>query len=956
MTTLSTHPLVEFDELDSLAPLPSINARFFVPRFVEKPQDPIMDTLRLNTSNPSSDSRFRLDKIPKELSRIHRQRIDLESPLSEESVWQNALKLDARGRSSEIHSWDSLRSNAPISASFGGFLSEQDGIMFAAAHYQALPRLQDAHSVVQYLTIPNLLKNMKLNVLGFSSLLYEWDPMEERFLDIGLSRGHIRKRLVIEGKDEVISSDFISRFIQIGESLRRLETLVEQLRSRHVALNKPTLFHLTMSFSIRSNIGPTIHAFAHALSTCLVQIRGSLASGPPSEDQLYASHLTLHSIFMYYDQHEGVLSALSRLCKRQGEGLSPKDYEAIPSSPQALLSLIHDHLHDHIESQSPRHVNATLAFILTSASTEYFKDVSRSVGFGSSESLSEDSSFPREYPTFFPQELLDALPVAQRSLELLRVAQPDHPILKGSRRLLDIQWFWTSKDILAAVNGGEEITTETLALMKAAEQSSSIAYLPALAEFHIFDLEPGSLNGRSCFDTVYTSGPTLALDNFIKSFPSSFPPIAPTLAHLTSLVLKPLLLHATTLSTTLLSLFLALPPPLDIHSHLRLVRSYMLLMSPSFRRRLSAALFSDSGNFDADAESSHAFSLGSLRHGTQRADLRRKTWAVGLAPALLDRATWPPMDTDLSFFLRTVILDSYEVNANDEARRDRVEEIENRLGFAVRHISTGHTNAWANPLRAALDFLYMEYKPPQPLDVVITPDILSKYQRIFSFLLRILRVQHALHAVLRMSTSASPYIFGTLASSRKMLLHFRFIAQSFVANLVEYVYDTAIAGNLDPFLARLEEKEVNSGTTHTRYSDVFSLAEAHSGVMDDILTACLLRSGQRIAGGALRDSLELVLDFTVLVGDLYRGRIEEYQAASVLENLYIQFRSNMSNLVRLLSGTVDKNLSLRTSIEVPHSTGAQDTHKAVGGVEALSHLLIRLDFGEFWFHASTRHR
>ncbi|KAJ4497219.1 Spc98 family-domain-containing protein [Lentinula lateritia] len=934
--TTTTHPLVEFDEQISLPPLPPINARFFVPRFVEKPQDPIMDTLRLNASNPSSDSRFRLDKIPKELSLIPGQKIGPKSPLSEEYVWQNALKLDTRGRSSEIHSWDSLRSNAPISASFGGFLSEQDGIMFAAAHYQALPRLQDAHSVVQYLTIPNLLKNMKLTVLGFSSLLYEWDPVEERFIDIGLSRGNMRKRLVIEGKDEVISSDFISRFIQIGESLRRLETLVEQLRSR-------------------SNIGPTMHAFAHALSTCLVQIRGSLASGPPSEDQLYASHSTLNSIFMYYNQHEGVLSALSRLCKRQGEGLSPKDYEAIPSSPQALLSLIHDHLHFHIESQSPHHINATLAFILTRTSTEYLKDVSRSVGFGSSERLLGDSSFSREYPTFFPKELLDALPVAQRSLKLLRVAQPDHPILKGSTRLSNIQWFWTSEDILAAVNGSEETTTEILAPIKTADQSSTIAYLPALAEFHIFDFEPGSLNGRSCFDTVYTSGPTLALDNFIKSFPSSFPPITPTLAHLTSLVLKPLLLHATALSTTLLSLFLALPPPLDIHSHLRLIRSYMLLMSPSFRRRLSAALFSDSGNFDADAESSRAFSLGSLRHGTQRADLRRKTWAVGLAPALLDRATWPPMDTDLSFFLRTVILDSYEVNANDEARRDRVEEIENRLGFAVRHISTGHTNAWANPLHVeALDFLYMEYKPPQPLDVVITPDILSKYQRIFSFLLRILRVQHALHAVLRMSTSASPYVFGTLASSRKMLLHFRFIAQSFVANLVEYVYDTAIAGNLDPFLARLEE--VDSGTTHARYSDVFSLAEAHSGVMDDILTACLLRSGQRIAGGALRDSLELVLDFTVLVGDLYRGRIEEYQAASVLENLYIQFRNNMSNLFEVLSGTVEKNASLRTSLEVPHSTGVQDTHKAVGGVEALSHLLIRLDFGEFWFHANNRHR
>lgn len=43
----------------------------------------------------------------------------------------------------------------------------------------------------------------------------------------------------------------------------------------------------------------------------------------------------------------------------------------------------------------------------------------------------------------------------------------------------------------------------------------------------------------------------------------------------------------------------------------------------------------------------------------------------------------------------------------------------------------------------ALDFLLMDYKPPPPLDVVITPDVLSKYQRIFSFILRLLRGENS---------------------------------------------------------------------------------------------------------------------------------------------------------------------------------------------------------------------
>ncbi|KAJ3823716.1 gamma-tubulin complex, DGRIP91/SPC98 component protein [Lentinula raphanica] len=931
---MATALSIDFDEKISLPPLQLIDAKFFVPRFIEKPQDPIVDTLKLNASISNAGSHFRLDRIPLGSSPIREQRSASQVQLPEESVWEeDALQLATRRRSDRIHSWDNLRQNIPSKSSSGCFLSEQDDIVYAAASHRALPILQNSKTVVQYIPLQDLLKNMKLTLLGFSSELHEWNPVRERFCDIGLSQ-EIRKRLIIEGKGELVSSDFVSRFIQIGTLLRRLETLVEQLRSKF-------------------NIGPTMHAFAHALSTCLIQIRRSLASGPPAEDQLCKRQLTLNSIFMYYDHHLETLIALASLCKRDRVELSPENYESIPSSPQVLLSLIYEHLLNHIEHQSSRSVNATIAFILTRASTEYFKEVSRTIGFSHhTSSPGGEDSLPG-YPTFFPSELVDALPIAQKSLKLLWIAQPNHPMLKSSSSNA-VRWFWTPEDMLAAVNNHKTMLADhgmsansTRRSLPADPLENS---LPIIAEFRIFDLEPGQLFGQSCFDMTYTSAPTLALETFIERFPSSFPPIAPTLPHVTSLVLKPLLLHATMLSTTLLSLFLSLPPPLDIHSHLQLLRSYLLLMSPSFRRRLSAVLFSDSGNFDADVVTSNPSAFGFLRHGTQKADLQRKTWAVGLAPALFQRATWPPVDTDLSYFLRTVILDSFEVKLNDDsARRSRVEEIENRLGFAIRDPGT---NAWSNPLHVeALDFLYMEYKPPQPLDVIITPDVISKYQRVFSFLLRILRVQHAIHAVYRMSTSEDPCIFVTLASARKMVLHFRFMAQSFISNLIGYVYDTAIAGNLDPFLAELKGTAIHPDTTHADFSDVFTLAEAHSQIMDSVLTACLLRGSQKIAGGTLRDALELVLDFAVLIGDLYRGRLEEYQAASVLERLYLQFQKKMAYLIEILSSTVDKNVSLRASLEIPHPAGAKASRKSVGGMEALSHLLIRLDLGEFWLQA-----
>lgn len=42
-------------------------------------------------------------------------------------------------------------------------------------------------------------------------------------------------------------------------------------------------------------------------------------------------------------------------------------------------------------------------------------------------------------------------------------------------------------------------------------------------------------------------------------------------------------------------------------------------------------------------------------------------------------------------------------------------------------------------LHRALDFLYMEYQPPRPLRILVGSDVLSKYQRIFAFNLRLLR-------------------------------------------------------------------------------------------------------------------------------------------------------------------------------------------------------------------------
>jgi hypothetical protein len=148
------------------------------------------------------------------------------------------------------------------------------------------------------------------------------------------------------------------------------------------------------------------------------------------------------------------------------------------------------------------------------------------------------------------------------------------------------------------------------------------------------------------------------------------------------------------------------------------------------------------------------------------------------------------------------------------------------------------------------------------------------------------------------------FLFPTLTQSRKLLIHFRFIAQAFVSSLSGYVFVTAIGGNFDPFLARLSgDATLPASATYHRvdndggFSDVFELAQRHFALLDDILSACLLRSGQRGVGDLLRHSLELILEFTIVVGELHRGRIQEYQAAPLIQELFKKFCLKMTTLV-----------------------------------------------------------
>ncbi|KIJ67680.1 hypothetical protein HYDPIDRAFT_173488 [Hydnomerulius pinastri MD-312] len=947
------------DERFSLPVLAPILPHFFIPRLDDKPQDPIVQTIDLDRTTALPE--LSLYSLPTTLVPPHHPVPPLE-PLPQTtkpvlSLWSQA----AIHRSQDVDhavSWDAARKHKETTNPKTPFLTEQSPSVFDSVQRQVQPTFLKKHTKVIRVPEIRLIDSLRLVVLGTSSSLHVWDAASQLFVQAG-SLETKPMTLLIESKNDVMTQSILQRFLHLGTLVRRLELFVCYLRS---------------------SLNSTVHAFAHGLSTLLMFIRDRLSHGPLFQTGNLSDNSCLATVWLHYEDSEQMISSLASMCYRSID-IKPENYTDFPTSPVDLLSLVYETFETHVERGSPCNITAVMAYVLTVSSKPYIQDLCKLVAYGEAghrhavigEKLQsmdatalfegddphgpwneEDSVIDTDgpFPGFIPPDLANIISAAHKSLKLLEAAQPSHPILTSESASKDIQWIWTEDGLNTAWNGALVTSKDRRAevaqphLTDAAVEQPVDDYKPELAEFRIFDLEPGSSNLRESSERT----PQTLLHEFIASFPTTLPTITPSPSLLCELLFSPLSSHAASISHALLAAFLDQTSFLSIEAHLILLRSHMLLTSHSFKSRLIAALFSD-----ADSRESHGINL--LRHKSKGAPAPEQSytghWAVGLAPFLMTKDTWPPTGADLSFLLRTVIVDSQE--PRDTSTSDAptstdgvhrvTDEAEFRLGFAIRELPG--RDRWLDPLCKALDFLYLDYKVPHPLDVLIPPTLLSKYQRVFALLLRLTRVECAIRSVFRLTRAKSDPILPTFSSSNKLLLQFRFVAHAFVNTLSTYLYDTAIGGNFDAFLSRIAACR-NTLNAPSDFRDVFTLAECHSAVLDEILSACLLRSTQRAAGDLLRGTLQLVLDFCVLVGDLKDGRLQEYQATSSLEAMHAAFRKKVSTLTKALEVLLEKDAKLARPEDLL-ATHVEGEHRIPpGGIEALRHFLTRLDISDWW--------
>ncbi|EJF65129.1 hypothetical protein DICSQDRAFT_98693 [Dichomitus squalens LYAD-421 SS1] len=1027
------------DVRKNAAALPGLPPRFFIPRLDDKPQNPIMDTLRLlrNKSQTEPFPAPQTSKLPPELESLSEDLLRFAQARQSnlEDIWQSAASRK-HNKMNQALSWDALRPTFSPHANASPFLSEQTTSTFASARYHLRPPIQDPDVHLVYVQIPDLFQSLLLTVSGTSSHLHIWDSVRHRFFLRGLGEKK-RGQVVIVGKDDIVSASLLQRFLTIGNLMRRLEILTDdRAPSHHRPSGQPT---------------PILHAFRHALSSILAYLRENADAIPIDLQANLGADARLTALWTKYEDMSSILQALAALCGRE-EHVDPADYIPLPTTSSALLSAIYNHLTDHMERSSPRLVTAVLAFMLTNTSRGYMQDLCASVGYSTPSSTVQPpitkarvayddglpSAFPKDendyygtgrreegdfdfdvdgFPESVRPELAEVFTRSRKSLVLLRAADPEHPLLTSKHLHPEIEWLWTEEQLENMEDGlafsAGSVRTPARAIERdVGSTDSGPTSEDVLHSFKVFDLLPGESDptpgNYPTTNLLSNAHFTTFLRAFLAAFPSSLPPSTPTLSHLAARVLSPLVSHAQALSGALVARFLSPATHLHLHTHLVLLRGYILLTEHAFKSRLQDALFSDAEDISAAVVGSRMHAVGAVR---ERARERSRTKSgqtsgsrsrsrvasgviageekpkkgervVGLSPALTIGDKWPPLGSDLNFLLRTVVVDALEegrafaaadgeegVHAEDEkvrAHRRIVEEAEWRLGFAIRDLPMGTgREKWLNPLAVeALDFLYMHYQPPFPLDVLITPAILSKYHRMFAFNLRLMRVENVVRTLFRLTRHPSAPLFATLSPSNKRLLHFRFVVHAFVMALSSYVYDVAIGSNMDSLLSRLSaaggaeaglDKSASStdgGRVKTEpeaFADVFSLGEYHSRVLDDVLSSCLLRSGQRAVGDILRQCMELVLELGVLAGELKDGHLEEYEAAPLLEDLWDRFRAKMTTFVKVLKALVEKEADsaglVLSDIPLHMMQGARRVSRTTAN---LHQLLLRLNMSDWW--------
>jgi Gamma tubulin complex component C-terminal/Gamma tubulin complex component N-terminal len=746
--------------------------------------------------------------------------------------------------------------------------------------------------------------------LGRDSLLYRYDPQQAKFIPVS-------EDFRISGISFDAQHHVVQEVLEMGNTMRQLEAFVAKPKSRPLSIA----------------LSATISVILYAIKAELQASERNVQSTLQLDDILARPKClvqTLKQLVGVLKITDSDIGAIVKLLKES---------EELASCHTWLTQILHEIL-GRISAPWISTIEAELGLHLSPSASQ----AQALLSYKSRETQKHTSESSQESPLSPVEELITE---SRRCLGILRDQQVDHPVLNPSRKISSkLSWEASWEHILRVQ---EQANAYEQGLKKAIldygqgnpiepddEASDKTAAFPEKSEnLVMMDLDTPNVLDRGLGGQTSPSESTLsqltitalrAGSDFSEFLNQS--ELYPLLSHSLPLSLLPLL----NAQSRLLS-FSTLHLVFKTHSlrhHLSVQYRFQLLSDGLFAARVNRALF------DPDQYTSEG--------------RRSNQGATGLR--LQARDAWPPASSELRLVLMGILSESYHTTLQSKNLNN--DELPGNLSFAIRNLSPQELEKCKDPSSIeALDFLRLQYKPPHVLESIITPTSLGKYDKIFKYRLRLLRLQALAQSLLRGVACRNGKIDRTTQ-------RFRINIQHFISTLAAYSNNDAIGVEWARFQQSLRDIEaaIDRGDyegTLAKAGSLSRLEKLHEEVLDRIMRGLFLDCRQAQVREVIDGIFGIILRFSANIthgeNDVDGGGVGGVNEDT--KSMHMEFKKQVGRLARYLRSQGSCSASSSSSMIGKRRLVGESDGNGSGALLSDSpppfeHLLVKLDmFGYY---------
>ena len=773
--------------------------------------------------------------------------------------------------------------------------------------------------------------------LGRNSLLFTWD--EESYIFVPSL-----PRMRLSGYSAESLDGLLSIFMECGSITRNLQTFIDK--------------------SYRQTKSSGQIALADTVSTLLSTLQSTLsdsASKHKSLLQLKEVFQSPHSILTCFQRivkntsrtrsDESMLSTIFeeiQLQEHRTDSLQLILIEILSRVSHPWLEFVGEWLGVQREAGLPLTTDGIGKSFVGVADKEWIDDVGDEI---------KERDFVLDYdrvPAFLASEDARTLFEVGRNLRFLRDHHSDHPLARadivGFANPPPFEWKFSWQDVVTVETKAlqyeqdltEAIRTYSQTTSEPAISNCGNAFDETQFKLNFFgqqeeDIQAHLLASLDTFNLPLGKGnDSDRLSSVLQSYLSSDENqcqrddslFSPPISLIPVLAFNPLIsAQARLVNRTCMRMFFKSH---NLREHLSVQRSFHLLGNGVFSSRLSHALF------DPELESAE-------RHSR----VARSGGIMGLR--LAGRESWPPASSELRLALMGVLSETYTSKTESKSEGYGEKTLPGDLSFAVRDMSEEEIQKCmdADSIEA-LDFLRLSYKPPAPLEAIITPMILFKYDQLFKLLLRVVRMLYVVSALFRDATDRSSHWKDVDFVSQR----FRIEAHYFVSSVSGYFFDTGIETSWRIFERKLDQVEIqlesdDANIALGQIEGLDNLRDYHERVLDRIMFALLLRKRQQPIMQLLEEIFSLILQFSKYSRQRALGVEKAEGAGEEVKEMYLKFRRKVGVFITVCRGLSEKKGYGEKRASDTRAAGLFEGDDLVEG-NTIVHLLTRLEMSNYY--------